>query len=370
MNSTERGRQRLLAAGARLPDDGDLLRASELVERYLLPLSRLEELRGSVREGSRVTHVGREGLSKRKAIAAPGDERREHGSFLLRVEDRGGVARFERADTVIDASGVISNPNATGPGGLPAIGESEVEDRIDRHLPCAVSQAAARYGGRSVLLLGDGHSAATALCMLDHVARTGGATPRVDWIHRDRGGEPFARATNDPLPARSDLVRRANRIAGAAPWLTRHPGATVTSYEAVNGRVLVTFAEQGGVEVRLDVDRVLALVGYRPDLEITRELQVHHCYATEGTMRLASAIQSASLAAPERAGDCLSQVAHGPESLRNPEPRFFVLGAKSYGRNPSFLLDIGHRQVRDAFTLIGKPRETRAPHETAPSNAS
>ena len=37
---------------------------------------------------------------------------------------------------------------------------------------------------------------------------------------------------------------------------------------------------------------------------------------------------------------------------RNPEPNFYVLGVKSYGRNPHFLLRTGFEQVRDVFTLI------------------
>ncbi len=69
-------------------------------------------------------------------------------------------------------------------------------------------------------------------------------------------------------------------------------------------------------------------------------------------MALASAILSSSLAAPGAAGDCLKQTSHGAETLRNPEPGFFLAGAKSYGRNPSFLLSLGHRQISEIFSLI------------------
>jgi hypothetical protein len=130
----------------------------------------------------------------------------------------------------------------------------------------------------------------------------------------------------------------------------------VVAYESRDGRVRVTFRDHGGERV-LDVDRVLALVGYRPDVAMTRELQVHYCYASEGTMELAAAI----LGAGGGGGDCLAEVAHGPDSLRNPEPGFFVLGAKSYGRNPQFLLSIGHQQVKDAFELIGEAQGISAP---------
>jgi hypothetical protein len=52
------------------------------------------------------------------------------------------------------------------------------------------------------------------------------------------------------------------------------------------------------------------------------------------------------------AGDCLAQTGHGPETLTNPEPGFFIVGAKSYGRNSRFLMRIGYEQVDDVFGLI------------------
>ncbi|MCZ6778997.1 MAG: hypothetical protein O7F16_08495 [Acidobacteria bacterium] len=98
--------------------------------------------------------------------------------------------------------------------------------------------------------------------------------------------------------------------------------------------------------VREQVDRVIANVGYRPDRSLYEELQVHECYATQGPMRLAAALLG------EGSADCLGQTSHGADSLRNPEPDFFILGAKSYGRNPHFLLTVGHAQIRDAFRAI------------------
>ena len=347
MNSTPEGRASLRAAGAALPAEEAIVTAGELAERYLAPLARLPELRGAVRENERVTHVGREGLGKGDgAGAAARAERR----FLLRIETRCGV-RFDTADLVIDASGVYGHPRATGPGGLPADGEDRLGDAIERHLPDGDAWAR-RYAGGATLLVGGGHSAAHALLAFDALAR-GGAMPQVHWIHRHE--PPALRAIEgDPLPARLDLARRAKAAASAARWLTRHPDAVIRRYERGDDRVEVTL-ENGRT---LAVDRVLALVGYQPDLAMTRELQIHLCYASEGPMTLAAAILGAAGGAD---GDCLAQVAHGPESLRNPEPGFYVLGAKSYGRNAQFLLAIGHRQVKDALQLIEAERGIASP---------
>lgn len=362
MNSTPLGRDRLRAEGHGLPDEEDVLPARELVARYLAPLARLPELRDSVRERSRVRHVGRRGVSK-----GAGDALRERRPFLLRVENAGGV-RFEQADIVLDASGVYGQPNATGPGGLPAAGEGTLGERLDRELPSSLASARERFAGRRVLLIGDGHSAATALCVLRDLASESPrhAPERVDWILRDRGGRtPFEVVPDDPLPARRGLADAANRIAASAPWLSAHRGGTVLAYESLRtGAVRVTIERGDGPARDLEVDRVLALVGYHPDLEMTRELRVHYCYASEGPMKLASAILSTS----GSGGDCLSQVSHGPESLLNPEPGFFIVGAKSYGRNAAFLLSIGHRQIQDVLALMGPARSL--PLETAPSTSA
>ena len=65
---------------------------------------------------------------------------------------------------------------------------------------------------------------------------------------------------------------------------------------------------------------------------------------------------AAALIGESGGGDCLAQAGHGPETLVNPEPGFFILGSKSYGRNSQFLLRVGWEQVDQVFSLIaGEP---------------
>jgi thioredoxin reductase len=353
MNSTPLGREALLRAGATLPEDDALLTAGALVEDYLEPLVRALAPSVALRGYRRVTHVGREGASKGSPPTRGGIPR---GSlpFLLRVEREDGGIDHERADFVIDATGVYGSPSDLGPGGLPADGQESLGGVLERHIPDLRDVARDRYAGRRVLLLGSGHSAATALLELEALAGQG-AGAEVHWIHRDR--EPcFREVPADPLPARSELARRANSIARSAPWLRRHPGAEVAGFVPEENGAVTALVSENGSERRITVDRVLALVGYRPDLGMTRELRVHHCYESEGPMKLAAAIQ----AADGGSGDCLAQVSHGPASLETPEPGFCVIGAKSYGRRPDFLLSVGHQQARDAVALIAVARARSA----------
>jgi len=294
-----------------------------------------------VREGARVAGVARDGLAKGRMSG------RSERPFLLRIENaRGEPVAVERAEIVIDASGVYGTANATGSGGLAASGEETLDGRMERHLPEILGSARVRYAGKRILLVGDGRSAANAIIDLDELVRAGAAGSRtqVEWVHRDRGGEalaPISQAERDELPARE------------ATWIRHHAGAVIAGYRALpSGVIEVTLEDARGAERRVEVDRVLALVGYRPDLALLRELQIHLCYASEGPMALAAAILAAQAADPGAAAGCLGQVSHGPETLKNPEPDFYVLGAKSYGRNPRFLLRLAHAQIDDVMTLL------------------
>jgi hypothetical protein len=64
-------------------------------------------------------------------------------------------------------------------------------------------------------------------------------------------------------------------------------------------------------------------------------------------MKLAAALLG------QAGGDCLDQRACGVQTLLHPEPNFYILGAKSYGRRSNFLLSVGLDQIREVFTLIG-----------------
>ena len=212
----------------------------------------------------------------------------------------------------------------------------------------------ARYAGKRILLVGDGHSAATALVDLEALAKSD-APPSVTWIRRRGAGadtEPFEIQANDPLPERANLANRANRIAREAKWLATFAGAEIESYALKGAAVLVTIREAKGGMKQIEADQILALVGYRPDASIHRELQIHLCYASEAPMALATAMLTASIATPSADSDCLNQTTHGAETLRTPEPGFFLAGAKSYGRSANFLLSVGHRQIEEIYGLI------------------
>jgi hypothetical protein len=149
----------------------------------------------------------------------------------------------------------------------------------------------------------------------------------------------------DPLPARRGLNATAAELAaGASPHVALIRGAVTEAVAPRGDRVAVTL--RNGVTEEVEADRILALNGGVGDFTLYRQLQVHECYATAAPMKLSAALLGAA------AGDCLEVPALGPETLVNPEPGFFVLGAKSYGRNSQFLLRNGWAQVDDVMGLL------------------
>ena len=337
MNVSSRARKEL---GAQAPSGDDLPNGDELAEALIEPLAATAALSGRVRLQTRVKAVAREGLLKHEAI---GSDDRAARRFRLLVENPDGSESIEHAGVVIDCSGTYGNPNRLGDGGIDAPGESAFADRIDRFLP-RFEHERERWAGQTILLTGSGHSAQTAARALAGFARDapdGPDHPRVRRHEPDWGA-----VSHDPLPERASLNRSAEELQrGESDAVEVRAGRVTEALEASGGRIAVSL-RNGGVE-RVEVDRILSLNGGVGDHSIYRQLQVHECYATCGPIKLAAA-----LLAEGGGGDCLAQAAHGPETLRNPEPGFFILGAKSYGRNSQFLMSLGWQQVDDVFASL------------------
>jgi len=331
---------RMRAALPQAPATDALPSGGELAAQLLEPVAALPALRDRIRRNTRVLAIGREGLLKHEAI---GDARRAARPFRLLIERPDGSEAIAHADVVIDATGTYGNPNRLGDGGIDAVNERAFEDRIERFLPALADQHE-RWAGQTILLTGCGHSAQTAARALAAFARDAPGT-RVVWAVRSEQPD-FGAVADDPLSERASLNAAATELAaGASDAVQLRPGYVTEALHERDGRIVVTL--RNGAREEVAVDRILALNGGVGDHALYRQLQVHECYATSGPMNLAAALLG------EGGGDCLAVRSHGPETLRNPEPGFFILGAKSYGRNSSFLLQVGWQQVDDVFeTLI------------------
>ncbi len=406
MNSSEWGRASLanwLGPDA-LPCDNVLLTGREFADEYLIPLSQLPELAGRIHEQSQVRSISRRHFRKSDGIGAPDRgaepfqlliERRTFSHSVIsdpfadgthNIDDESTQAVRVRhelethhldeqvvlADVVLDCSGTYPHHNWFGNGGMPCQGERDGLTEAHYRLPVI---RADEFGNLITLVVGSGFSAATSVVALAELARQAPRT-KVLWLANSppnpiESSGPIARVPNDPLIERDLLATKANELA-AIGHFTRasslearnHPVVWFSDVSIKSLRPIQSCRDVDGFEIELDwsraagqgsnrpsgltVDRIIATVGYRPDRSIYEELHVHECYATQGPIKLAAKLLG------ETSFDCLAQTSHGCDVLKNPEPNFFILGSKSYGRNSNFLLRVGIEQVREVLTSMNR----------------
>lgn len=338
LNTSAAGLAALAEVGAPAPDSTGFPTGDAFVAEYLEPLKQYLASRVTFRFQTDVISIGRGRLFKGQHV---GDGGRAGVPFRIFVEGP-EQDEFLTCDAVIDCSGVLDQPNFIGIGGLPAIGEAELDERIHRYIPDLDFGDRETFAELRTLVLGSGFSAATTLQLL---LATQEETPGTEIVWLPPSATPYERVEGDTLPERDVLARVANSIAAGEHDVTIHVGAQVVRLTPDGNRVRVALEMPDGTEREECVDQIIANVGYRPNNAIFDELQVHQCYASQGPMKLAATLLDAG-------GDCLAQDAPGPDLLRNPEPNFFVLGSKSYGRNNTFLLRVGYEQVDAVIGLL------------------
>lgn len=329
--------------GLSIPAGDTCPSAKEYCLGYLQPLA--AALGDRVKTNCEILGIGRTGLLKTEAI---GTAERGNGSFRLLLEDEKSARKTAAADVVIDTSGVYGNPGCLGDGGIPAPGEEDLSDLVDYHIPDVLGAHRHIYAGNTTLLVGAGYSAATVLEAFTRLLEEAPGT-RLVWARRDTREEPLPVIENDPLPQRDRLSRSANRLCASPPENCEILRGFVTSSLQREGeKIRVELSSPATQDSRtVEVDRIVAMTGYRPDNSFHRELQVHLCYATEGPMKLAAA-----LLAEGATGDCLARPDLPGNTLANPEPDYYIAGHKSYGRRSDFLLQTGIGQVKDIFKLV------------------
>lgn len=325
MNVSERGMKRLMQTRKDFPKPEAILTGREYMAEYLAPLA--DSLEENIHTNAEVISIGRVAILKGEKIGEP-----DRGGNQFRLLLRRGQREWnEHADLVFDCSGTFSQPNNLGDGGIPAVGESASRDMIYYGVPDVSGRSLAQFAGARSLVVGAGHSAATVVRDLA-VLKLTAPTTRIIWATRANDDPPCQRVAQDPLKERDNLAIQANALTKAGVVEFR-PGHSVLSVNRTPAGLEVVLVNGTG-EKTITVDRLVAAVGFRPDLELARELQARTCFATEASYQLAHGIGG------------------GAESLVHPEPGYFALGIKSFGRRPGFLIHSGREQVEALMDWI------------------
>jgi thioredoxin reductase len=309
---------------------------ADLYEAYLRPLAETAEMRGVVETGAAVTAITRHGMDK---VASQGRETRP---FVLSVVN--GASRRDLARAVIDASGTWTTPNPLGAGGIPAQGEAENADRIVYGLPDVLGRDRAVYEGGTTAVVGAGHSAANVLIDLAKVAEQSPKT-KIVWVVRGTNLiRVYGGGLADQLPARGELGADVKDLVDNGR-VTLVLGFSSTAVRRLGERVLLEGETADGTRTIGPVDHIIVATGQRPDLALTRELRLDIDPWIESAKALGPMIDP-------NLHSCGSVPPHGHRELSHPEPGFYTVGVKSYGRAPTFLMATGYEQVRSVSAAI------------------
>ncbi|MBP1327620.1 thioredoxin reductase [Leucobacter exalbidus] len=317
---------------------------AELVSEYLAPLAAHPALSTHISYGHRVTGISRvqpdgSGVDKTRSVG------RDESLFLVRTETESGVTDLV-ARAVIDASGTWGQPNPVGRSGLPALGEATARElgRITSPLPDPLGSDTVAFAGKTVLVLGAGHSAANTLISLGRLRQRDPDTT-VLWGLRAKANPVrlYGGGNADELPARGQLGISLRRFVENGD-ITIVEDASVVSLTA-GEQVTVSLADGR----HLAVDLVVPATGFRPDLSLLSELRLDIDEIVEAPRELGPLIDP-------QFHSCGTVTAHGERVLSHPEPNFYIVGMKSYGRAPTFLMATGYEQVRSIAAFLAGDR--------------
>jgi thioredoxin reductase len=318
------------ASGWVRPDDDKLPTGAQLADDYLQPLADLPAVKSQIRYDARVVAVTRLGLDRVRTAG------RDTTPFLIRLAT--GDDLLARA--VIDASGTWDTPNVLGAAGIPAHGETNAAPFLEHALPDVLDADRDRFAGKRVLVAGAGYSAANTLLLLAELAEQAPGT-QITWaIRATSPARTYGGETADALPARGALgtVLREHVEAGTIKLITGFAVHELTPQP--DGGIAVSDGTRTVV-----VDRIVSATGFRPDHRIAAELRLDLDPIMGASRTLAPLIDP-------NEHSCGTVPPHGVDELAHPEPGYYAIGAKSYGRAPTFLLATGYEQARSVVAAL------------------
>ncbi|GAA4462053.1 FAD-dependent oxidoreductase [Phytohabitans houttuyneae] len=329
-NIDHAARRLLNEAGWVEPDPEVLPTGGQLAAEYLQPFADLPALKPHVRYGARVVAVTRLGMDRVRTAG------RDAAPFLVRLA--GGTDVLARA--VLDATGTWTTPNVLGASGIPAPGESAAAPLVEHALPDVLGADRARFAGKRTMVVGAGHSAANTLLSLAELASQAPGTSVVWAIRSASPARTYGGEASDALPARGALGSR----------LRAHVDAGTVELLTAFGVQRITPTPDGAVEVSdgnrtARVDRIVSATGFRPDHSFVAELRLDLDPVLGSTRALAPLIDP-------NEHSCGTVPPHGVDELAHPEPGFYAIGVKSYGRAPTFLMATGYEQARSVVAAL------------------
>jgi hypothetical protein len=229
------------------------------------------------------------------------------------------------------------------------MGEEAAADRIFYGVPDVLGTEVERYRNRTVMVVGSGHSAFQVLLDL---AKLREADPRakIYWALRRRpAATTFGGGDLDELPARGALGQKLRSLV-VGGGLTVLAPFLIERVTRDDDMLTVNGVDDEGVSTGVFVDEIVAVTGSRPDFGFLREVRLNIDPAVEAVAGIAPLIDP-------NVHSCGTVPPHGEAALRQPEKDFYIVGHKSYGRAPTFLMMTGYEQVRSVVASLAGDTE-------------
>ncbi|CAG9623619.1 FAD-dependent oxidoreductase [Sutcliffiella rhizosphaerae] len=327
----------LNASGWIHPELENLPTGKELVDKYLQPLAMLPEIKPYVYLNHKVLSIVRKDIDKMKTAD------RESAPFVIYTENNTEYKSFE-ASAVIDATGTWGNPNPAVSSGIWLPEEKSLHDKIYYGIPDITGKEKQRFANKRIAVVGGGHSAINALLDLGKLKESYPETEILWVMRRQRAEDAYGGEEKDALEARGLLGSRIHQLVDDEKVKVFTPFRIQSVKNSNNGIELL--GSQSGKQSIIDgIDEMIVNTGSRPDFSIINELRTAIDNPTESVEVLAPLIDP-------NIHSCGTVRPHGEKELRQPEKDFYIVGAKSYGRAPTFLMATGYEQVRSVIAYI------------------
>ncbi|MCV4229951.1 NAD(P)-binding domain-containing protein [Virgibacillus sp. LDC1] len=309
----------------------------EIVNQYLRPLAQLPELEPYIMLNAKVVSISKKNADKMKSA------NRAAASFVLYVERNGNTERLE-ARAVIDASGTWGHSNPLNADGIWTREERDLKDHIYYGIPDLSSEQRQKYAGKRVAVVGGGHSAINTLLDLAKLKETN-PTTEIIWVMRKKSvDEAYGGEENDQLEARGALGSHIHQLIDAGQIQVVTP-FLIEGLSKHDGRMNIKATANGeGKEIQ-GIDEIIVNTGSRPDFSFLSEIRLSIDPATESVEALAPLIDP-------NVHSCGTVRPHGEKELRHLDKNFYLVGMKSYGRAPTFLMATGYEQVRSIAAYL------------------
>lgn len=331
-NVDKAAKQLLLKSGWTMPKEDVLPTGQEIREVYLKPLANLPEIKPYISFNTTVVGISKKNHDKMKSAY------RNSAPFVIYTEQNGETVRIF-ASAVIDATGTWATPNSVHADNIWTSAEQKLAEKIFYGIP-NVEALKERYKGKRVAVIGGGHSAINTILELDKLEDV-----EITWILRKKHvADAYGGEEKDALAARGELGSRIHTLVDEGKVKVCTP-FYIEEISQTSAGIIIKGEGTIGEQQLPAVDEIIANTGSRPDFSFLKEIRLSIDAAVESVEALAPLIDP-------NEHSCGTVRPHGELELRHPETGFYIVGMKSYGRAPTFLMATGYEQVRSVVAYL------------------